>query len=155
MHAFRATLYRVGVNRCVDVPPRVSQALGGGARIGVVGTANGIAFRSTLVPRGGGRHRLFIHGRVWRTLGLEDGARVHVQLALDPAADVVEMPPYLREALERRPAAAAVFARMPPASRREIVRSLEGVRTAATRERRLERGLDRLEAWGAGARRRE
>ena len=32
-HRFRAKLYTVGVNRCVDIPPEVTVALGGGTHI--------------------------------------------------------------------------------------------------------------------------
>jgi hypothetical protein len=146
MPRFAARLYQVGLNRCVDVPPRVSVALGGNGRIYVIGRVAGIRFRSTLMPRADGGHRLFVHSRIWRSLGLRPGARVTVELAADPAGTEVVLPLFWQRALERRRRAARRFARLPPATRREIVRWLGAARQAATRKRRVELALERLEA---------
>lgn len=86
---FRGLMYRIGSNRCVDVPRHVSAALGGAFRIAVRGTVGDQTFRTTLVPRGGGRHRLFLSGRAWRSLGLREGDPVSVRLELDQEAEVL------------------------------------------------------------------
>jgi hypothetical protein len=75
---------RLGTNCCVDVPRRVSAALGGAFRIAVRGTMGGTSFRSTLVPRGGGRHRLFVSARAWQSLGLSEGDPIAVRIERDP-----------------------------------------------------------------------
>ena len=90
MLGFRGTLYRLGTNCCVDVPRRVSTALGGAFRIAVRGTMGGTSFRSTLVPRGGGRHRLFVSSRAWRSLGLSDGDPIAVRIERDLAPSPFE-----------------------------------------------------------------
>ena len=143
---FTAPLYSVGINRCVDVPPRVSRALGDGTRIYVQGSIEGMAFRSTLMPRGQGRHRLFVHSRVWRPLGLTEGSTVRVELRADLEGSAVEIPRFWQESLDRRPRAARRFAGLPGATRREMVRWLEAARRPETRERRIELALERLEA---------
>ena len=86
MLGFRGTLYRLGTNCCVDVPRRISTALGGAFRIAVRGTMGGTSFRSTLVPRGGGRHRLFVSARAWRSLGLSEGDPIAVRIEREPVA---------------------------------------------------------------------
>ena len=106
----------------------------------------GIPFRSTLMPRAGGGHRLFVHSRIWRPLGLRSGSRITVELGRDPSADEISLPPFWVEVLERRSRAAQRFATLPPATRREIVRWLTVARQRSTRERRMEVVLDRLEA---------
>ena len=58
VHHFRAKIYAIGINRCVDVPQWVSKALGGQTHIRVTGMVGGEGFRSNLAPRGGGMHRL-------------------------------------------------------------------------------------------------
>ena len=143
---FTAPMYSVGINRCVDVPPRVSRALGDGTRIYVQGSIEGMAFRSTLMPRGQGKHRLFVHSRVWRPLALTDGCRVRVEVTADREGSVVEVPLFLQEALDRRPRAAQRFAGLPPATQREMVSWLHAARRPETRERRIELALERLEA---------
>lgn len=82
-------MYRIGSNRCVDVPRHVSAALGGAFRIAVRGTIGTHCFRTTLVPRGGGRHRLFLSGRAWRAMGLREGDPVSVRLELDREAELI------------------------------------------------------------------
>ena len=144
---FRATLYAVGINRCVDVPARVSRALGGAARIPVRGAIGAVGFESTLTPRGHGRHRLFVHSRVWRTLGVDRGAAVTV--TLEPATPrpvaVPPLPPDLRGVLGRRPLAARAFSALTPTLKREVIRWLTAAKRPDTRERRLEVGLERIE----------
>lgn len=100
---FRGLMYRIGANRCVDVPRHVSAGLGGAFRIAVRGSIGGQTFRTTLVPRGGGRHRLFLSGRAWRALGLCEGDPVSVRLELDREA----------EALIRREVPAGAWAQQP------------------------------------------
>ena len=143
---FRAVIRLVGVLRCVDVPASVSRALGGAVRIPVRGAVNGVAIRSTLIPRGGGAHRLVLPPTVWRDLGLERGATVRARLEPDPTADdPVALPREFAEALERRPVAARRFFTLKAALQREVVRWLLAPKSATARERRLEVGLDRLE----------
>jgi len=143
---FTAPMYSVGSNRCVDVLPRVSRALGSGTRIYVQGSIEGMAFRSTLMPRGRGMHRLFVHSRVWRPLALTEGCRVRVELTKDLEGSAVEVPMFWQEALDRRLRAGQRFARFPPATRSEIVAWLQAARRPETRERRIELALERLEA---------
>ena len=47
---FRARIYAVGVNRCVDAPQEVSHALGGQTHIRVKGVIGSEAFRSHIAP---------------------------------------------------------------------------------------------------------
>ncbi len=54
---FTATVYTLGINPCVDVPPRVSAAFGKRGYVPVAGTLNDQPIRATLAPKGGGRHR--------------------------------------------------------------------------------------------------
>lgn len=145
MHRFAAELSRVGRNRCVDVPASVSRALGGAARIPVRGTLQGTSFRSTLVPRGGGNHRLFVHGSVWRPLKLRERSRIQVTLEAYPIPRCSDPPDDLVLALARRPTAAKHYSILSPALKAEIIRWILAAKRPTTRERRLEEGMDRLE----------
>jgi hypothetical protein len=143
--SFTAPIYKIGQLRCLDIPPRISAALGGDTRIPVRGTIGGVAIRpTTLVAAGDGTHRLFVHGKIRKALGVDDGDRVRVVLERDTKADIVVVPGDMLESLAERPDAEAVFDSMTPAQRREIVRWLESAKTIATRKSRLERNLDML-----------
>ena len=145
MHRFTAVLHKVGRNRCVDVPPSVSRALGGAVYVAVRGTMQEIPFHSTLVPRGGGKHRLFVHSRVWRTLAPRKPASIEVTLEADATPRGIDAPEDLVRALERRPIAGQLYTALTPTLRTEIIRWIRAAKSPATRERRLEVGMDRLE----------
>jgi hypothetical protein len=98
-HSFRAEIYTVSINRCVDVPPEVSEALGGQTHIQVKGTVCRKVFSSNLAPRGDGAHRLFIHSKIWRRLGVDIGDAVDVTVKRDDQKWEIVIPPDLAEAM--------------------------------------------------------
>jgi hypothetical protein len=149
MQRFRAKLYKIGYLRCMDVPPAASRALGDEPSIPVCGTAAGVAFRSTLTPRGNGAHRLFIHSRVWRARWLDVGDSLEVMIERDTESREPDTPYDFLKALETRPAARRFYDRASPALRREIGNWLAAAKRPETRERRIEAALDNLEARAA------
>jgi len=144
MLRFRGVLNRIGVVRHVDVPPRVSRALGGAKRISVRGTVNGEPFRCTLVPRGDGAHRVAVHSRIWRALGVDAGDKITVELEADDAPIEPRVPTDFQRALDRNAEAAEALARKTPRARREIVRWIESAKAQATRDKRIEISMDLL-----------
>jgi hypothetical protein len=128
----------------VDVPERVSRALGGATRIPVVGEVGGLPVRTTLVPRGGGKHRLFVHSRVWRELGLGRGDTVTAILRPDEEPERVEVPREVAAAMPEGSEAREAFDDLPPASRRQFVRYVLEARGAETRKRRIGEGVGRI-----------
>ena len=143
-HRFRAELYAVGVNRCVDVPGEISRALGGDKHIPVKGTIRGHAFVSNLTPRGAGRHRLFVHSSIWRALGVDKGDEITVSLELDPGDREAAVPADITESLARDPEAQEAFRSLTVAQRRAFVRYIEEARSSAAREKRMEQGKERI-----------
>lgn len=141
--AFRAELYRVGINFCVDVPSTVSTALGGAPHIPVRGTAAGQPFRGTLVPRGGGRHRLFLDGRVRKAAGIAAGDAVSITLERGDWLATDDVPGDLRERLAASDDLEA-FAALPPGLRQEMLTWLGRAKRPETREGRLDRIQDEV-----------
>jgi len=97
--SFRARIYKLGINRCVDVPQGVSRALGEDKYVPVKGCVQDVALRSTLVPRGGGKYRLFIHSRIYEALGVDSGDFVCVHLERDHQSGELSVPKDLSKAL--------------------------------------------------------
>lgn len=143
---FRATVRRQGVNPYVDVPPRVSRAFAPyarGGRISVRGTLNGKEVRATLIPVGGGHHRLFVNGGMRAATGVGAGDTVSFELrATHPEA--VRPPSDVAEALRLRPDARNAFDALPASHRRELLRYIDDARTAPTRTRRIAKTVDHL-----------
>jgi bacteriocin resistance YdeI/OmpD-like protein/uncharacterized protein DUF1905 len=141
---FSATLYKIGINRCVDVPEEISRALGGERSIPVVVTVNGRSVRTTLLPGSGGAHRLFVNTELRRAAGADAGQRIWIAVRADRSPREIAVPSDLAAALRRSPQAKRAFAQITPALRREFLRSVLAARTPETRAGRIARGLKTL-----------
>src|SRR5262249_5593807 len=153
-YVFAAKIYKLWLIRFVDVPKEISAALGKSKeRIPVCGTVEGLPLRTTLVPSGNGRHRLAIHGDIYRKLRVDAGAVVEVCLEFDDGPREPILPPSLVAALKFSKVAAREFRAMSTALRRQIVRYLTSAKSQSTIERRVAKFIVRLEKDPPSARR--
>lgn len=134
---FAATIYRLAINYCVDVPSEVSGALPARSHIPVQATANSHRFRTTLVPRGGGNHRLFLNGDARARAGVGEGDDVTITLALDDDPREAPIPDDLAAALPSDGIERLLA--LPPAMRRSMLDWLTEAKRPETRQRRIER----------------
>jgi hypothetical protein len=148
-HTFTARIGRIGILRCVIVPPPIVTALGGASRIPVVARYAGDVTHSTLTPAGGRKRRLVLQMDVLRPAGLDTGASIEVSLEGTSESHKSSLPPDLVRALQSRPAAAAELERASPSTWRMIAERLEQARTPETRQRRVEHIVERLAEMGA------
>ena len=143
-HRIRVKLYAVGVNRCVDIPPEVSEALGGETHIRVKGKVGDETFRSNLAPRGGGKHRLFVHSGIWRKLSIDEGDVVDVEIERDDEEWEIAVPADLAEAMPAGSEALKAFQALTVPNRKRFIDRIEESKTSVTRKRRIERGVQLL-----------
>ena len=136
---FSAKVYQLGINPCVDVPQRVSRAFGVRGYVPVEGTLNGRPVRATLVPKGAGRHRLFLNGDMRKRAGVEVGDRVDLVLDVDTQPRSVPMPKEFAAALRRNRKARAAFERLRPSRQKEILTYLNWLKRPETLERNTEK----------------
>ena len=144
--AFQARLYKIGVNRAIDVPVKISDSFGGGGFIPVQGSIEGIPITSTLVPRGNGRHRLFVHSRIWNRLKIEKGDFVEVLLTHGEPPIEPAIPEELALALQMTRGAAESFRQVTSALRREFINWIQNAKQPETRAGRIRKGLPVLMA---------
>ena len=153
-HRFHAKLYAVGVNRCVDVPPEISEALGGETYIRVKGRVGDEPYRSNLAPRGGGKHRLFVHSDIWRKLGVDVGDEVDIEIERDEDEWEIAVPADVAEAMPEGSEALEAFQALTVPNRKRFIDRIEEAKTPATRQRRIEQGvqllIERLRGSGRG-----
>jgi len=149
---FRATIYKVGVNRCVDVPERVSGVLRWEKYIPVKEHVEDMAIRSTLVPRGDSKHRLFIPSRIWRKLGVDTGDTINASIMRDKASREVRLPEDIAAALRQRYEARAAFDTLTTAMRRSFVANILEARKPETRKKRIQQGIERIIEYKKGKR---
>jgi hypothetical protein len=136
---FSARIYKLGINPCVDVPSRVSEAFGKRGYVPVKGTLNGHSIHATLTPKGGGRHRLYINGDMRTRAGVDVGDRVDIGLSIDPQPRKVLMPEELARALKQNRRAKAAFGRLPPSRQKEILTYLNWLKRPDTLKRNIEK----------------
>lgn len=138
---FSAIIFKVGINPCVDVPARVSAALGKRGYIPVQGTLNGHAFRAGLVPLGKGRHRLYVNGQMRKAVGVNVGDKIRVVLDYDAKPRTMPVPEPLTQALKANPTAKKAWENLTPSKRKEILTYLNWLKGPEALERNVARTI--------------
>jgi hypothetical protein len=138
------------VQHVVTVPRSVSAAFGKRGPVPVVATlwpasvgmaaakSKGVDDHLTLVPSGGGRHKLILNARLRKRVGLAEGARVRIRVVLDEAPPEDPIPEDLVDALREADAHAA-FEGIVRSKRNAILRWLDQAVADATRAKRIAR----------------
>jgi hypothetical protein len=133
---YETTMFLMGRNTGVPVPPEVLDALGGGKRPAVTLVVNGYEYASTVGVMGGRALVPFSSDK--RTAsGIAGGDALTVTIALDTAPRTVEVPADLRAAIDSADASEA-WERLSPSARKAHVTAVEGAKAEATRQRRIE-----------------
>jgi hypothetical protein len=133
---FSTTMFQDGNNTGIEVPADVVDAIGAGKRPPVVVNVNGYQYRSTIAPMGG-RFLLPFSAERRNESGIAGGDAIDVELALDTAPRIVEVPDDLEAALVAAPAALAAWAKLSYSHQKARVTSVTGAKAAETRARRI------------------
>jgi bifunctional DNA-binding transcriptional regulator/antitoxin component of YhaV-PrlF toxin-antitoxin module len=133
------------------VPPDVLESLGGGKKPAVVVTFGGHSYRTTVGSRGG-QSLVPVSAEHRAAAGVAAGDTVEVDVELDDAPRVVEVPADLAAALDVEPAARRRFDSLSYSNQRRHVLAVEGAKTESTRQRRVTAAVATLaeEAGRAG-----
>ena len=124
----------------VEVPGGVVAALGGGGRIPVQATFDGVAYRGSIASMGGCM-ALGILKQIRGELGKGPGDPVVVTVERDTAARTVVVPADLAEALEAAGVKDA-FDALSFSHRREHVQAIEDAKKPETRARRIAKAVE-------------
>ncbi|WP_328996636.1 YdeI/OmpD-associated family protein [Kribbella sp. NBC_01245] len=119
----------------VAVPPQVIDALGGGGRIPVRATFDGVPYTGSIVSMGGTKC-LGVLKQIRTELGKEPGDPVTVSVERDTSERTVDVPDDLSAALTEAGAREA-FDRLSFSHRREHVTAIEEAKRPETRARRI------------------
>ena len=136
---FESTVYRFGINPILDVPERVSERFREYSRAGRVlvhGTLNCVPIRATLVPAGGGRHRMYLNAGMRAAADVDVGDTARLELR-PCASEEALVPEEIYAELDRIPGARAAFDALPVSGRREWLRYIDDARTAKARLMRV------------------
>jgi len=143
---FAATIYKIGINRCVSVPGEIASQFGKGRYTPVVAIVRGIRLRTTLVPAGAGCSRLYLNAMMRKAACADAGDKIWIELRADRESREVAVPADISAALRASKAAHAAWSVTTPALRREFLRWVIAAKQPETRARRVRRGLKTLAA---------
>jgi hypothetical protein len=118
------------------VPAEVVEALDAGRKPAVRVTVGGHTYRSTVATMGG-RFLLPLSAENRAAAGVAAGDAVEVDVELDDAPRVVEVPADLAAALDAAPGARGRFDALSYSLQRRHVLAVEGAKAEATRARRV------------------
>jgi antitoxin component of MazEF toxin-antitoxin module len=138
--AFDTTVTAAGNNTGIVVPDHVIERLGAGRRPAVVVNVNGYEYRSTVAVMGG-KHMISISAAIRKQTGLNGGDPIHVTLTLADTPREVGLPGDFAAALSVDPVAGAFFARLSNSLQRYHVDTINGAKTAETRQRRIDKAI--------------
>ena len=141
---FRATIQQTGGTAAgIEIPESAVLALGGGKRPPVRVTLNGYSYRNTVAVMSGG-YWIGISNEHRAASGLAAGDVVDVELELDTAPRVVEVPADFAAALDDRPAARATFEALSYSNKSWHVLQIAGAKSDETRRRRIAKSIEAL-----------
>jgi bifunctional DNA-binding transcriptional regulator/antitoxin component of YhaV-PrlF toxin-antitoxin module len=138
---FRARLIRpeaVGAWTFAMIPASVVRHLGLRARLRVTGTIDGAPFRSSLMPRGGGRLFVVVPSALRDRIGKSPGQSVELSLTLDRRPVILRVPADLDAALG---AARGTFDGLAPSHRKAYIQWVTSAKTPETRGRRIAKAV--------------
>lgn len=147
---FTATIAIVGVNAYVSVPASITQFFGRRGYVPVMVGIRDRSFPSTLVPVGGGAHRLYINVPMLRCASAKVGDRITIGLRFDPRSRMPRCPRALKVAIDADAARSARWKALTPSRRKEILRYLGFAKTEETRSRTIARVLAILDSPSGG-----
>jgi hypothetical protein len=134
---FRTTVEQAGTTATgIEVPSTVVEGLGAGKRPPVRVTINGFTYRSTIAVMGG---RFMVGVSAENRAGAKVAGEdvVDVDIELDTAPRVVELPKDFAVALKKDAKARKTFDGLSPSNKGWHVSSIEGAKTEETRQRRI------------------
>ena len=137
---------RGGGGTLVPIPRQVAANLGLKGMPKVQAMIAGQPYRGSLMPMGDGTYCLGVLKSIQEAAGVKQGDTVTVELELDTAPRLVELPADLAKAIARDKKASAAWEKLSFTNKKEMARGLEEAKKPETRERRLAAAIAQLRA---------
>jgi hypothetical protein len=128
----------------VPVPKEVARKLGLKGMPKIQAVIAGHPYRGSLMPMGDGTYCLGVLKSIQEAAGVRQGDIIEVELEVDTAPRVVEVPPDLAKELARDPKAKAAWAKLSFTNKKEIARGIEEAKKPETRQKRLAAAIEQL-----------
>ena len=141
---FRTTIQQSdGTATGIRIPDEIVAALGSGKRPPILVTIRGYTYRNTVAVMGG-EFWVGVSAQHRAGAGVAGGDEVDVDIELDTAPRVIDVPPDLAAALDAEPAARRTFDGLSYSNQSWHVLQVTGARTDETRQRRIAKSVEIL-----------
>ena len=137
---FETTVASSGNNTGIVVPVEIIEQLGAGKRPPVLVDVNGHEYRSTAAVMGG-KHMIGISAAVRAATGLKAGDPIRVTLTVADSPREVDVPADFAAALAAEDGTSAFFEKLSNSLQRYHVDTINGAKTAETRQRRIQKAV--------------
>jgi hypothetical protein len=127
----------------IEVPAKVVESLGTSRKPAVSVTIKGYTYRSTVAVMGG-KFMVGVSAKVREASGVAGGDTVDVDMELDTAPRVLEVPADLKKALGRDKEAKQIFEGLSYSRKQRLVLPIEDAKTPETRQRRVDKAISML-----------
>lgn len=121
----------------VIVPFDVQEVYGTRGQVKIKATIDGVPYRGSIAPMGGGKHILGVKKEIREALGKTIGDTVHIVLEQDTEPRVVSIPADFQQALDKNPTAKDIFDKFAYTHRKEYVQWIESAKKPETRQQRI------------------
>ena len=148
MSRFSAEIQIIGVNPFVFVPENILQAIFKQAKkdkgpIPICGTVNKNPYKQNLVKYLG-EWRLYINTTMLKNSPKHIGKTIDLTIKFDPELRVIKPPEKFLKALNANKEANAIFDKLIPSTRLEIVRYLANLKTEEALNKNIEKAINFL-----------
>ena len=144
---FKAEIYKIGINACVDVPENVTEKMtSSSGYIKVKGMINGFEFSKNLVPVKDAPYRLFVNIPMLKGGQTELGKVAEFEIEQDFSLQKKNytMPKMLADKLDDKKLNSH-FNNLSESRRMEILKYLNYIKTEKTLERNIDKLIGKLE----------
>src|SRR5215213_6435486 len=142
---FQTTILQTGKNTAgIQVPEEIIEQLGAGKQPLVRVTINKYTYRSAVAVMNG-KYMISFNPEHRKAAGVQGGDETDVTLELDIEPRTVEVPKDLKDALTKANVLNA-FEKTAPSMKKEYVRQVEEAKAQETRERRINKIVEKLSA---------
>ena len=142
---FHTTILQTGKNTAgIQVPEEIIEQLGAGKQPLVRVTINKYTYRSAVAVMNG-KYMISFNPEHRKAAGVQGGDETDVTLELDIEPRTVEIPKDLKDALTKANVLNA-FEKTAPSMKKEYVRQVEAAKAQETRERRINKIVEKLSA---------
>lgn len=132
-----------GNNTGFEIPEAFVEELGGGKKPKVSVTVNGFTYRSS-IARMGGQYLLGVSKERREAAGVAGGDVLEIDIELDAAPRVIDVPLALAESFAENSKAKAFWDSMSYSNQRWHAEQIEGAKTDETRARRVAKSIAML-----------